>query len=169
MRVNVILNLVQRLLLYETTEGLVAAKNQDPQPPNEAAERVLEKLRGHLSKKIGTEGFRTLLARALTLTQARFPDLSAVKVAADGSLIGLREAAEASVRIEGATALVAQLLELLVSFIGEELTRRIVITIWPDYIRDDSFQWPDFVWGDDLNGFNATRGNDATNEEKEIL
>ncbi len=163
MRVLVILNLVQRLLIVETAGTLGAAEDQGREPLTETAERVLDKLRGHLSRKIGAEGFRTLLARALTLTQARFPYLSTVKVAADGSLSGLREATESieaaesidaaqegkaqSVTTEGVAALVAQLLELLVTFIGEELTRRIVTTIWLG-----------FIWGDDLIGNNATNG-----------
>ena len=166
MRVLVILNLVQRLLIVETAETRGAAEDKGREPLTETAERVLDKLRGHLSRKIGAEGFRTLLARALTLTQARFPYLSTVKVAADGSLSGLREAAESieaadaikaadaaqeskaqSVSTEGVAALVAQLLELLVTFIGEELTRRIVTTIWLG-----------FIWGDDLIGNNATHG-----------
>ena len=160
MRVLVILNLVQRLLIVETVETRVDTEDQEREPLTETAERILDKLRGHLSRKIGAEGFRTLLARALTLTKAQYPYLSAVKVAADGSLSGLHEAAELveaadaaqdgkaqSVSTEGVAALVAQLLELLVTFIGEELTRRIVTTIWLD-----------FIWGDDLIENNATNG-----------
>ena len=163
MRVLVILNLVQRLLLVEAAETRVAAEDQENELLIETAERILDKLRGHLSRKIGAEGFRTLLARALTLTKAQYPYLSAVKVAADGSLSGLREAAEPvevaesieaaqegkaqSVNAEGVSALVAELLELLITFIGEELTRRTVNTIWLD-----------FIWGDDLIRNNATHG-----------
>ena len=160
MRVLVILNLVQRLLLVEAAETRVAAEDQEGELLIETAERILDKLRGHLSRKIGAEGFRTLLARSLTLTKAQYPYLSEVKVAADGSLSGLREAAESvkaadaaqegeaqSVSAEGTAALVAQLLELLITFIGEELTRRIVSTIWLD-----------FIWGNDLIGNNATNG-----------
>ncbi len=132
MRVPVILNLVQRLLIIGAAQTREAAEDQDRDSLVAAAERVLRKLREHLSKKVGAEGSRTLLAPALTLTKARFPQLSTATVAADGSLSGLREA-------EGATALVAQLLELLVTFIGEDLTWRIVTTVWPDFVRDDDF------------------------------
>jgi len=108
-------------------------------------------LRVHLSKRIGQEGFRTILARSLALTTAQFPHLSAVRVGADGTLIGLRgaisHAQEAQdkeaqgVTIEGAVALVAQLLALLISFIGEDLTLRLLSAVQPEFAWDDVTRW----------------------------
>lgn len=135
------LDLVRRLLAHE------AAESQDQDSLIEAAERVSEELRVHLSKRIGQEGFRTILARSLALTTAQFPHLSAVRVGADGILIGLRgaisHAQEAQdkeaqgVTIEGAVALVAQLLALLISFIGEDLTLRLLSAVQPEFAWDD--------------------------------
>ena len=87
MRTTAILSLVRRLLTQEAKES------QKPEALIEAAERVSNKLRVHLSKRVGQEGFRTLLVRALTLATTQFPSLRAVRVGADGSLVGLREAA----------------------------------------------------------------------------
>ena len=141
MRTIAMLDLVRRLLIHE------AAESQDQDSLIEAAERVSEELRAHLSKRIGQEGFRMILARSLVLTTAQFPHLSAVRVGADGTLIGLRgaisHAQEAQdkeaqgVTIEGAVALVAQLLALLISFIGERLTLRLLSAVQPKFAWDD--------------------------------
>ena len=145
MRTIAMLDLVRRLLAHE------AAESQDQDSLIEAAERVSEELRVHLSKRIGQEGFRTILARSLALTTAQFPHLSAVRVGADGTLIGLRgaisHAQEAQdkeaqgVTIEGAVALVAQLLALLISFIGEDLTLRLLSAVQPEFAWDDVTRW----------------------------
>lgn len=131
--------LVRRLLTQEAAES----RNQDSSAPEfliEDAERVLDKLRLHLSQRIGQEGFRVLLARSLGLAAAQFPALSAVRVGADGSLVGLGEAAGSDLQEtnEGAAALVAHLIGLLVSFIGEDLTLRILGTVWPKLASDDT-------------------------------
>ena len=137
MRAIATTDLVRRLLT------LVAAEIQDEESVILAAERVSDKLRAHLSQRIGAEGFRTLLARALALATAHFPHLRAVRVSADGSLIGLRVAAGFSLpetgdkvsqhdTVEGAVALLSHLLELLVTFIGEDLTLRMLRTVSPE-------------------------------------
>ena len=72
--------LAQRLLTYEA----VAGKNSET--TESAAFRVYEKLRRPLCALAGVAGFRSLLSRALTLARAEAPSLSAVQVAADGSL-----------------------------------------------------------------------------------
>ncbi len=161
MRATAILGLVQRLLAHESNEGQVQASHRlephrlEPRSPNqatildqsemvEAAERVLDKLQVRLSKVIGQEGFRTLMARALTLTTSQFPHLGSVRVGANGSLAGLQEAAGTELQETGnsvaqqdanagAAALVAQLLGLLVTFIGEDLMLRILSKAWPEF------------------------------------
>jgi len=135
MRATAIQGIVQRLLIHE------AAENRGQAAFPVAAERVLDKMRAHLSKRIGQEGFRTLLARALTLTSALFPHLSAVRVAADGSLLGLRGAAdtqEKSLAVEGVAALVAHLIALLMTFIGEDITLRMLSAVWPALALGDA-------------------------------
>ena len=89
--------------------------------------RVCEKLRRPLVTLTGTAGFSSLLARALTLAKREAPELSAVQVKPDGSLEGLEgEAAQAH------AVLVGYLLGLLITFIGETLTMRLLQDVWPD-------------------------------------
>jgi hypothetical protein len=73
--------------------------------------------------------------RALALARAQAPALQKLQVGADGSLQG---PAEIEPHLPGGTTgqdgviLVAHLLELLVTFIGETLTLQLVRDIWPD-------------------------------------
>src|SRR5688572_14076652 len=60
-------------------------------PPPPPAFHVLEKLRPHLTKLLGSGGFRSILSRSLVLAGAEIPWLRAVHVKADGSLEGLRQ------------------------------------------------------------------------------
>ena len=121
--------LAQRLLAYEAVAG------ENSEPAESAAFRVCAKLRQPLTIFAGLAGFRSLLSRALTLARARAPSLSAVQVATDGSLQGLDER-EPQIDKEqdrdGGAILIAQLIELLLTFIGEGLTLRLVQDVWPE-------------------------------------
>lgn len=129
------LDLARRLLAYETVAG------ESSEPMESAVLRVYEKLRRHLSALAGVAGFQSLASRVLTLAKLDAPRLSAVQVTADGRLEGLgeldpktdREQAE-----EGEAIFIARLLGLLLTFIGEALTLRLVQEIWPDAAFDDS-------------------------------
>ncbi len=63
--------------------------------------------------------------------------LSQVHINPDGSLDGLNELHE-EYSAEAGITLIAQLLELLVTFIGENLTVRLVLDVWPDLTFDDT-------------------------------
>jgi hypothetical protein len=96
-----------------------------------AAFRVCETLRQPLCALTGVAGFRSLLSRALTLARAEAPSLSAVQVAADGSLKGLDELepqTDIDQAREAGVILIAQLIGLLLFFIGEGMTLRLVIS-----------------------------------------
>ncbi len=83
---------------------------------------------------MGKLGFRALLSRALALAGAEVPWLRAVQVKADDSFEGLsdlRTQVDASELFEGRVVLLAQMLGLLVAFIGEDLTLRLVREVWP--------------------------------------
>jgi hypothetical protein len=83
---------------------------------------------------MGNVGFRALLSRALALANAEVPWLVAVHVNADGSFEGLDKLGaqvDPDEIFEGCVVLLAQLLGLLVAFIGEELTLRLVLEVWP--------------------------------------
>jgi hypothetical protein len=88
---------------------------------------VCERLRALLVTLTGPAGFSSLLARALTLARREAPALSTVQVKPDGSLEGLDgESAQAC------PILVAHLLSLLITFIGEALTMRLLHDVWPE-------------------------------------
>jgi len=127
-------HLARRLLAYEADAG----KNSEP--PESAAFRVCEKLRRSLCSLAGVAGFRSLLSRALALARAEAPSLSAVQVSTDGSLKGLDELGpqrDKDMANEGGALLIAQLLGLLLTFIGEGLTLRLVQDAWPESAVDD--------------------------------
>ena len=121
----------ERLLALEAGAGQRAAKLS-------AAARVNDRFRQVLSPLLGAAGFRALLARALVLAKAEAPELSAVQIEADGSLIGLSVGERGKRRFaNGEVVLVAHLLGLLVSFIGEALMLRLVNDTWPKARLDD--------------------------------
>jgi hypothetical protein len=122
-------DLAQRLLSYEAFAG------ENSELAESAAFRVCAKLRQPLITLAGVAGFRSLLFRALTLARAEAPSLSVVEVATDGSLKGLDELAsqtDKELAKDGGAILIAQLLGLLLRFIGEGLTLRLVKDVWPE-------------------------------------
>jgi hypothetical protein len=126
-------DLARRLLAFE------AAHDNSPATRVDVAVQVIEDLRMRLIRLAGVDGFRSLLSRALTLAKAEVPLLNMVQVRADGSLEGFDES-EQSPKAEAAgqagIVLVTHLLELLVTFIGEPLTLRLVRDKWPDASMD---------------------------------
>jgi hypothetical protein len=90
-----------------------------------AAFVVIEKLSPHFGALMGAAGFRALLSRALVLANAEVAWLRELHIKADGSFDGLNEL-EAQANPEeisnGGIVLLARLLGLLVTFIGEDLT-----------------------------------------------
>jgi hypothetical protein len=101
---------------------------------------LCEKLRPQLATLMGNGGFRALLARALVLASAEVSWLRGLNVKPDGTLgglDGLPPELDPDSRFEGGVVLLAQLLGLLVAFIGETLTLRLVREIWPKASFDD--------------------------------
>ena len=126
--------LAERLIAYEMSG------NKSSETKTSAAFFVVEKLRPQLVALLGNVGFSALLSRALALANAEVPWLRAVHVKSDGSLEGLAEL-ESQVDleeiVEGSVVLFAQLLGLLVAFIGGSLTLRLVREIWPKITLND--------------------------------
>jgi hypothetical protein len=125
--------LTRRLLAHE------ARDRRDVEALADAAGRAVEKLRLHFSKLLGPDGFRALLGRAMTLARAEFPWLEGVQAQSDGSLKGLAATAAARAggssddeAVEGITAVPAHFLGLLMTFIGQDLTLRLLRGVWPD-------------------------------------
>lgn len=107
---------------------------------------VEAKLRPRLALLMGQGGFRALLTRSLALASSEVSCLRTVQVGADGSLAGLEELSTQFAPeelLESRVVLLAQLLGLLVVFIGPGLTTRLVAETWPKILLDDL----DFVNG----------------------
>ena len=118
----------ERLIAYETRG------NKSSETKTSGPFLVGEKLRPQLATLMGNVGFRALLSRALALANAEVPWLRAVHVNTDGSFQGLDELGAQVGPDEifaGRVVLLAQLLGLLVTFIGELLTLRLVRDVWP--------------------------------------
>ena len=98
--------------------------------------RVCEKLRQPISTLAGTAGFRALVMRALAVARTENSALSVLQVRPDGNLDGLEKIAATDLPI-AATALIAQLIDLLVTFIGEALTIQLIQEQWPDLPGSD--------------------------------
>jgi hypothetical protein len=127
-------DLARRLLADE------AAASKSSLSAESAVLLVYEKLRLSLCALAGVAGFRSLASRALTLAKADAPSLSAMQVMADGALQVLGEPESQSNQCqpdEGGVILLAQLLGLLITFIGETLTLRLVQDTWSDAGLDD--------------------------------
>jgi hypothetical protein len=129
------------LLAYET---LLAKSSNSTEA---ATVTVYEKLRQSLSAFAGVAAFESLAFRALTQAKSEAPGLWPVQVAADGSLQGIGGfrpqihfdkdlAGEFSVG-EGGMILIARLLGLLLIFLGEPITLRLLRSAWPDAAFDD--------------------------------
>lgn len=123
----------EQLMAHEMTAH--PSRGMTPAP----AFLVCERLHPTLATLLGTVGFSALLGRALALASAEVPWLRGVQLEADGSCAEPQDikvlggAAEVS---RGSTILLAHLLGLLVSFIGEELSVRLMRDIWPSLPSD---------------------------------
>ena len=125
-------DLAQRLLAAEAASESAADGHVDE------AVRVCEKLRISLTRFAGADGFTSLLRRALALARADFPAVETVKLKPDGSLEGFEMLAVGAPngRPEAAAAITTHLLGLLVTFIGEPQTLRLVREAWPEASLD---------------------------------
>ena len=124
-------DLAERLLAEEE-----AAATSSPGVP--VSFRVCEKLRQPLTMLAGTAGFRSLLWRALALARRESPALDAIQLTADGSLADCEDLNRDTRDAEGEMLLIANLLALLFTFIGETLTLRLLYDVWPDASFDSS-------------------------------
>jgi hypothetical protein len=125
-------NLGQQLIFEELSSG------QSPDSEGRAAIRVCEKLRRPLCIYAGVGGYRSLMRRALSLARTKHVSLVGAQVDSDGSFIlspEMEKHLDSAEAAQSGEALVAQFLELLMTFIGESLTRMIVQDVWPELGR----------------------------------
>ena len=116
----------ERLVAYEMSR--TASSELYPT----AAFVVLETLSPHFGALMGAAGFRALLSRALLLAKAEVAWLRELHVREDGFFDGL-DKLEAQANPEeiaaGGIVLLARLLGLLATLIGEELTLRLLSNV----------------------------------------
>ena len=128
--------LATRLIAHEAREN----KSSGTTPPT--AFPVCERLRPTLTALVGNTGFGALMSRALALGQEEVAWLRAVHVKADGLLGGLTERdAELGGEkfLEGRVVLLAQLLGLIGTFIGADLTMQLIRDAWPKLALNDVY------------------------------
>lgn len=116
------------LLAYEAVAGTTSMQ------PQAATLLVYEKLRNQLSPAMGVAGFRAFASRALMMAKSDSPGISALLIAADGSLQGLGEVKPQKDPDHGGESglnFIAQLLGLFLTFLGPETTRQLVQDVFP--------------------------------------
>lgn len=121
--------------LLDMARLLLAEERAHSLNPADAAESTCARLRACLETLVGEEGFRVLLARAMVLAKRDAPWLAPVTVSVNCVLEGLPEAStdeDANEATESFATLLAHFLGLLVTFIGEPLTLRLVRDMWPE-------------------------------------
>jgi hypothetical protein len=123
------------------TRQLLARDQVDGEPGHAAANRVYLGLRDSLAPVIGASGFRALVARSVRLTTSDRPELRALLTprapalaAEDGPEQGAFDALsvlEPAVASSAAAEVLAELLSLIATFIGERLMRQLVGNAFP--------------------------------------
>jgi hypothetical protein len=107
-------------------EADASTKSLQTQP---ATVRVYERLRRQFGAPVGVDGFQALASRALALAKSESPRLSAVQITANGGLRGLGEVESRTDMDEAGEAgviLIAQLLGLFLTFLGEATTLHLI-------------------------------------------
>ena len=113
-----------RILIASEADASTSSRHTEP-----ATVRVYERLRRQLGSPVGVDGFQALASRALALAKSQSPRLSAVQVTANGGLQGLGEVESQTDSEEDGEAgiiLIAQLLGLFLTFLGEATTLRLI-------------------------------------------
>lgn len=139
-------NLAQRLLTSE------AEADESSIPVESPTLRTYEKLRQSLVSFAGVASFQSIAVRALVLAQGETPGLCAVQITAEGALHGLgdveiqtsmdkdlagsQQAGEDPPGDAGAV-LIAHILGLLLTFLGEAITLSLLRNAWPNATFDD--------------------------------
>lgn len=107
----------------------VVAAEGEPGSGGPDASTLMGKLAVALGKLIGSNGFDVLLGRAIKLAAREEPALASVVAAPGGRLEGLSKSTPEGSRC--LTVLLSHLCELLMKFIGEDLTTRVFHDVWP--------------------------------------
>ena len=130
-------DLAQQLLAVEAASQSVSLTHAPVAVA--VAVAVCEKLRISLTRFAGADGFNSLMRRALALARVEVPALHAIQVKPDGSLEGLEKLAAdpSNGGVEAAVAVTANLLGLLVTFVGKPIMLKLVREAWPESSLDE--------------------------------
>ena len=118
---------------------LLAASRPTPDPSTGHALQAFEPLRVSVARFAGTVGYTSLLRRAVSLAGAEVSSLKNVTFAVEDRLENLEAIASQAGNAEGdaSVAVLTHFLVLLVTFIGEPLTLKLVREAWPDASLDE--------------------------------
>ncbi len=120
--------------MRDLARRLLAAGQEALHPDAHGVSLVNDNLRQCITRFAGADGFTSLLRRAVTLTSTQIPPLRDARIDVNGHLEGLDQTfvQDDTMLQQASLAVTAQLLELLVTFIGEPLTRRLVREALPE-------------------------------------
>jgi hypothetical protein len=111
----------------ELTKRVMAFEAGETPTDTSAGFRACDKLRRPLSTLLGTLGYKALIIRALTLARRESAQLESVRVKEDGSLDKMDPTSTVA-----SAVLTEHLIGLLLSFVGEAVTLRLLHDVWPD-------------------------------------
>jgi hypothetical protein len=125
---------VARRLLEHETKG-----RQDAEGLGSAINRVCAELHRELVNLIGPAGVHALIGRALHLAKKEFPCLEGIAPMSgpSGCLQGVSEALQGRDPTEAQASVIAvltHLIQLLTSFLGQELGLHPIRRIWPEVV-----------------------------------
>jgi excisionase family DNA binding protein len=134
--------LARRILLHES------GGRSEPAAILAAAVGVHGRLRGRLAGVIGGVGFATLFARARHLEQAEFPVLAQFAFGEETTIQSTAGVGsdDLAVSAAGVSAVLATFIELLGTFIGEDLAVRLIRDAWSE-VPDEVFGRADTAGG----------------------
>jgi hypothetical protein len=121
-------DLARSLLAYEAAGSTQA-------PTQSLVVRVCEKLREPFCALAGVAGYRSILARALTLARAEAPSLGALQITEGGNLRSSGDSASQSDQhhaSEGEVLLTAHLIGLFLSLLGAAVTLQLLQDVFPN-------------------------------------
>ncbi len=105
---------------------------------SDVVQRVMMRIHAELGKVLGPAGVDVLLARSVVLARRPRPVLAGITAGPGGTLAGLDAAGLPAAELqEGAEAIVAHFIELLVTLVGEDLTMGLVRNVWPEAVEEE--------------------------------
>lgn len=119
--------LAQWLLRHESLEA-----QSDPANPVAPTQQVLRGLSPGATAILTAPGYRALLARALHLTKDRFPFLQGVELSNSDTYIEARGLARENPIEVSLAEFVGHVIALLATFIGDDLTNKLIRGAWPE-------------------------------------